>query len=175
VSDDLTLYDLANQVLDAGYNCTKQEWGDDLLKLAGKHSKSEAIKQDLHDKLTAALGSYVSDVKARREKTAHAKRLMNRAVSYSGRVMTPTISIRNAEGISQGVLWIDATPRQFIEAVQREQAIVDGPHDSNRVRWNLVRACLDDEHLLGLPTLKDVCVELGVDPDTLGLSELEAS
>lgn len=175
MSDDLTLYDLANQALDAGYDCTKQEWGEELLRLADLHSESVAIQQELRDKHVATLGKYVSDVKAQREKRAHAKRLMNRAVSYSGRVMTPTISIRNADGVTQGVLWIDATPRQFIEAVRREQAIVDGRNDSNRVRWNLARACLDDEHLLDLPTLKDVCAEMGVDPDTLGLSELGAA
>jgi hypothetical protein len=89
--------------------------------------------------------------------------------------MAPTISIRNAEGGSQGVLWIYASPAQFIDAVRREQAIVDGRNASNRLRWEIVRMLEQDDHLRELATLKDVCVELGIDPDTLDLEALEAS
>ncbi len=175
MTDDLTLYDLANQVLDWGNDCTKHEWGEELLRLAQLHPDAISVQQELNDKIVAGLGKYVSDIKASRERKAHAARLMNRAVSYSGRVMTPTISIRDETGATQGVLWIHATPAQFIDAVLREQAVVDGRNRSNRLRLHLVKRMQADESLRELAMLKDVCDAEGIDPDTLGLDELEAS
>lgn len=174
---DLTLADLAEQVLLANYTGTKDQWGEELLQLVDAHD-ARCLAEEVRRKTVAALGNQVSQVKSRRERTAQNERLMARAVSADGRPMgkplSPTLSVRTESGARQSTLWIFATPRQYIDAVLREQKVIDGRNDSNAIRLHLVDLIQEDEHLQDLPTLKDVCDELGINPDTLGLEDLEA-
>lgn len=123
----------------------------------------------------SALGAYVQGIKAAEEKRKQADRLMSLGVSTAtGRPISPVISIRRPDGSSQGVLWTEAEPLAFVEAVLREQRVVDGRNDSNALRLAIVRLIESREDLAALPTLGDVCREVGVDPDALDLSELSA-
>lgn len=172
MSDDVTLLDLAQQVLTWAPNGTKQEWGAELLRLVHAH-QSESLDREVENKLIAALGTYASGLKASRERSEQAQRMLDRGIAYNGRLVTPTIAVRGDIG-SQQVLWTEATPRQFIDAVLREQKVIDGRNDSNRMRRQLVELLLQDERLLDLDSLGAVCTELGIDPDTLALEELPA-
>lgn len=171
---DLNLSDLADQVLIANYNGTKHDWGRELLELVEAHDEAH-LTDAVHEKTIAALGNVVNQRKTHRETAAKNERLASRAVTYTGRPLNPTISVRTESGARQGVLWIYATPRQYIDAVIREQKVIDGRNDANAVRLQLVEVMNQDGHLQDLPTLKDVCDELGIDPDTLGLEDLESA
>lgn len=171
---DLTLSDLADQVLMANYNGTKRDWGQELLDLVRAHDEQHLMTA-VHEKTVTALGNVVNSRKTSRETAAKNERLASRAVAYTGRPLNPTISVRTESGARQGVLWIYATPRQYIDAVIREQKVIDGRNDANAVRLQLVELMQQDDHLQDLATLKDVCDELGIDPDTLGLDDLDAA
>lgn len=71
------------------------------------------------------------------------------------------------------MLWTEASPRQFIEAVLREQSVIDGRNDSNAIRLQVVEMIQTDKRLMELGTLRDVCAELDVDPDMLGLDDTD--
>lgn len=165
---------IAEQVLGLHPKGTKLEWGKAFMALADDNFCDDPDLQDwLESREYSSLGKYVSDVRASKEKAAQNERLMSRGVAVaSGRPVNPSLSIRH-EGVTQLTAWTEATPEQFIEAVLREQRVVDGRSDANAVRLGLVELMKDDEHLLSLPTLADVCAELGIDPDTLGLDDLE--
>lgn len=170
--DHVSPKDIAEQVLGDSPSATKNEWGQDFLRLAQEHDQ-ESIEAFIHDRLVANLGSYVAKVKEVREEKRQQERLMQLGVSYAGRPITRTISVsRSNGGGRQMMLWTEASPAQFIEAVQREQHVIDGRKDSNAVRLLVVKMLTRDETLMGLPTLGDVCNHLDVDPDTLGLEEL---
>lgn len=172
---DLTLSDLADQVLSANRNGSKHEWGSDLLALTQAHDEPE-IDDEVRGKTIAALGNVVNGRKSAQEKQAQRDRLANLAISYDGRpLLNPTLSVRAPSGARQGKLWIDATPQEYIEAVIREQRVVDGRNNANAIRLQLVEVMQRDEHLMTLPTLKDVCAELNINPDALGLEDLECA
>jgi hypothetical protein len=167
---DLNLYSLAEQVLRANPKATKYEWGVELRQLVQFHD-DRSVNAEVEEKTLTVLGQYVAGIKTNIEKQAQAERHIDRAVSYSGRLMTPTLSVRTDLG-SQTMLWTEASPQQFMEAVLREQAIIDGRRDSNRVRLSVFEMLKEDDQLSELPTLGDVCKQLHIDPDTLGLDEL---
>jgi hypothetical protein len=90
-----------------------------------------------------------------------------------GRPAVPdTIPVRTRTGETQLKLWPDAAPAEFVEAVFREQKIIDGRHRANQLRVDLAHDIKADPVLEHLPTLRDVCVRLSIDPDTLGLDDL---
>lgn len=168
---DLTLTDLAEQVLDSDPAGSKHAWGEETLRLVELHQNA-MVDAEVRVLIVTALGRRVAGIKGQRERVAMNNRLVDRGVSYTGRPITPTLSIRDTNGARQYVLWTEASPQQFIEAVLREQVTIDGRNDSNAVRLQVVEMVQADKHLMGLPTLRAVCDELGVDPDTLGLEDL---
>lgn len=163
---------IAEQVLGLHPGASKVEWGKAFLALA-----EDFDDEDLGEWLTRrqhySLGEYVASVKNAREKSAQNKRLLDRGISVAtGRPINPSLSIRR-EGVTQLAAWVQASPEEFVEAVLREQRVVDGRRDANAVRMALVELMKDDDGLMALLTLADVCDELGIDPDTLGLDDLE--
>lgn len=170
----MSLVDLAADVLLWDPKGSKHDWGVDLLRRveAAEDDERDTLNAEVREKMIAKLGEYVSGVKASSEKARQAERML--AVGYNGRPITPTVSVRNIDGSTQSMLWVDATPAQFLEAVLREQSVIDGRRDSNIVRLKVVDMLRQDESLMDLPSLRDVCTVLNVDPDTLGLEELGA-
>lgn len=166
----MSLADLASDVLAWDRRASKHEWGLDLLARV-EDADDDALNEEVREKLIGKLGDYVAGVKAAAEKARQAERML--AVGYNGRPITPTVSVRNEDGSTQTMLWIDASPAQFMDAVLREQSVVDGRLRSNIVRLKVVDMLRQDDCLMDLPTLQDVCNALGVNPDTLGLDELD--
>ena len=164
---EVTLHDLAEEVLSIYPSARKDEWGEELIRRVGQ--EGDAIQQEAHAKFVAAMGAYVSNIKAAQARAEQAERVAQ--VSYHGRPLTPTISVRTDAG-RQLMLWLDASPRQFVEAVFREQSVVVGRLNSNKLRVKVAEMCQQDEQLMELPTLADVCNELDVDPEELELEEL---
>lgn len=172
MKDDF-LESIADQVLDLHPDHSKDEWGRAFLDIAADHDP-EAFEQWARAKLTASASRYVSDRKRAREAKRQAERLITRGVAVAtGRPISPTMSIVADDGSRQQVLWVEASPTQFINAVMREQAIVNGRADSNATRLQVVEYLRSDDNLMSLPTLRDVCAALEIDPDALGLDELE--
>lgn len=164
---------IAEQVIGLHPHGSKREWGRAFLALAEDFADDPELAAWLRAREEASLGRYCADIQQHRQRVAQNERLMTRGVAVAtGRPINPSLSIRN-EGVAQLMHWIEATPEQFIEAVLREQRVVDGRRDANAVRLALVELMKDDERLMKLPTLADVCAELGIDPDTLGLGDLE--
>jgi hypothetical protein len=161
--------ELADDVLAGNPKGSKAEWGRAMRDLAA----AEGMAAYLEAKLIETLGNYVSGRKASNEQHSQVARLAGLEVSHTGRPLSPTISVRRPDGARQLVLWIDATPQQFIDAVFRQQNTIDGLQTANSVRFELAAQMQADESLLALPTLRAVCDRLDLDPDTLGLDELE--
>lgn len=166
---------VAEQVLASHPDGNKEIWGRAFLEVA-EEVDAEALERWTERKVIAAAGRAVSDFKGRREAQRRNERLIARGISVAtGRPISPTISVRSPDGSRQHALWTQVPPQEFVEAVMREQSIVDGRRDANAIRLRLVRMLQADEQLMALPTLGDVCAELDIDPDTLGLDELEAA
>lgn len=166
---------IAEQVAAMDPKGTKSAWGKAFLTLAAEHGMDDLADWQAAQ-LIAASGTYVAKVRAAEERRRQAERLLTLGLSTAGgRPITPTLSVRAEGGGRQGVLWYEATPLQFIEAVMREQAVVDGRAESNAVRMRLAVQIRESEALMALPTLADVCAALGLDPDTLGLEGLEVA
>jgi len=172
LTEDLNAANLAGQVLSESPHGSKLEWGERFLELARFHAMPH-IREFISQRTVAALGSYVAGIKAAEEKKRQNERILSRGISHTGRLITPTISIRGGDGSRQQGLWVEASPFQFIEAVLREQNVIDGRAASNAMRMKVVEMLQSDPGLMDLATLGEVCRELGVDPDTLGLDELE--
>lgn len=166
--------ELAEEIIAALPAGTASEWGEAFILAVEEHG-DDTVAAWLHDKQVAAMGRYVSGVLARRRAKERADRLIARGVSVAtGRAITPTLSVRGEDGARQLVLWVEATPLQFIDAVEREQNVIEGRLGANRTRLAIAEAIKDDDHLMDAPTLAVVCERLGIDPDVLGLDELEA-
>lgn len=164
----LTPTDLAEQVVASLPNGTLTEWGAELINLARFHGMDFWLDQ----RLTQSCGAFAKNTYQQLEQRRQAERLVARGVTYSGKPMSSTISIKNDDGSRQTVLWIDASPAAFIEAVLTEQAVIRGRQDANSLRFQVVEMLQDDPTLRELPTLGAVCEACGIDPDTLGLDEL---
>lgn len=162
------LVELADEVLDDMPNATKYEWGQEL----SKRARSENLYAEINDRLNTSMGALVTSRKSTRESAAMDARAPK--VGYDGSLLSPVISVANPDGGRQLTLWVNATPDQYVNAVTREQNVVDGRNRSNKVRLQLVERMIADPTLMELPHLKDVCVALRIDPDTLGLAELTA-
>lgn len=172
--DDLTERDLAEQVLTSLPNGTKNAHGSALLRLIEQHDINH-VNAWRQGRLIASLGRYVSDVRADLERQRQAERDLTYGVASStGLPISPTLSVKTDEG-RQLLLWYRASPRQFIDAVLREQQVVDGRHSSNALRMQVVQLLLDHEELMDLPTLEDVCKSLELNPQSLDLDSLEAA
>lgn len=167
-ADDLSPNDLAEQVIRMLPRGNLAEWGAEMVKLARFHK----FDGWLDDRLAASCANYVKSVKTSMDQRAQSERLMARGVAYNGRAVSPTISIAGKDGGRQTVLWVEASPQAFMEAVLAEQSVIDGRNQSNRVRFQLVALMQEDPALADLPTLGDVCRACGIDPDTLGLGDL---
>lgn len=165
---------ITDQVLHLHPDGNKTEWGEVFLDLAAEQDP-DAFEEWSRTKLLAAAGNAVSRESSRRRERERNERLLSRGVAAAtGRPINPTMSFRAADGSRQLLLWIDASPQQFVDAVMREQAIVDGRNDANAVRLQVVELLRKNKRLMALSTLRDVCTEMEIDPDTLGLDELEA-
>lgn len=162
--------ELAESVLALNPNGTKSEWGIEMKNLC----ESCGMDDYLDLKLIDTLGAYVSGRKAVEARKAQSEKLASRAVSYAGRPLSPTISIRRDDGARTLELWTNASPRAFLDAVLREQHVVDGRLKANAVRFQVARDILSDDELMELATLGEVCAVKDIDPDTLGLDELSA-
>jgi hypothetical protein len=174
VSEELR-HAIAEEVIDLHPGADKATLGQAFLDTA-EGSDMADFDDWCRAQLLRVAGQYVSGIRAAREKRRRNERLLSRGVAVAtGRPITPTISVRGTDGSRQQVLWVEATPRQFVDAVLREQAVVDGRAESNAIRMQLAELVRGDEQLMALPALRDVCAELAIDPDTLGLEELEAS
>lgn len=170
MNGDRFTQDLAEEVIADLPNGSKQERGEEFLVRAEERG---VLAEWIRERTVASLGSYVHGVKVGLERREQAQRLISYGVSAAtGRPITPTLSVRTEDGSRQGVLWIDATPAQFIEAVLREQNVIDGRSDSNAVRLKVVRLLEERPDLMTLPTLGHVCKVIGMDPDALGLDGL---
>ncbi len=164
---------IAEQVLGLYPDSSKVEWGQAFLELAGGFDEPEFAVW-LEAREHSSLGAYVAAVKSAKERRAQHERLMARGLAVAtGRPINPAMSIRRDGYAPTSMLWTEAQPQEFIEAVMREQRVVQGRLDANAARLALVALMKDDEHLLSLPSLGHVCDELGIDPDTLGLGDLE--
>jgi hypothetical protein len=161
----ITPHDLAEQVVTANPTGTKDEWSQDFLALVPAHGLEWFVKQQTAN----AIGQYVSNVEANRRKRRQKEEALRRGISVA--THSPVISVRGAEG-RQLMLWIDASPAQYLEAVLTEQAVVDGRGRANVVRLRLAQRMQAEPELLALATLGEVCKAIGVDPDVLGLDEL---
>lgn len=170
---DLTLHDLAEDVLDGNPNGTKDQWGAALIRAVGDgellDGGRDAIQVEATHKYVASMGAFVSGIKAARERARQVERTAH--VTYHGRPLTPTVSVRTDAG-RQLMLWLDASPRQFVEAVFREQSVALGRLNSNKLRLKIAEMCQQDDELMDLPTLAHVCDALDVDPDDLELEAL---
>lgn len=165
-------HDLAEQVLAWDYHASKNEWGEEMLRLVRSHNDDE-LTQFVHERTVAALGAYIGSVKAAMERRKQQERILQRGISTATRrPVNPYLSVRGSDGSRQGLLWIEATPVQFMEAVFREETVVRGRAEANAVRMQLAELIQQDDGLQDLSSLKDVCSELHIDPDTLGLEEL---
>lgn len=164
---EVSLHDLAEEVLSVSPNGNKTEWGEALIRLVG--DQGDAIAAEAHSKYVAAMGAFVSSVKAAQARAEQAARIAH--ITYHGRPLTPTVSVRGEYG-RQLKLWLDASPREFVEAVFREQSVVLGRLNSNKLRIKIAELCQQDDALMELPTLADVCNELDIDPAQLELEEL---
>lgn len=167
---DITLHDLAGDVLAANPEGTKTQWGAALIRLVG--DQEDAIVAEAQAKYVAAMGAYVSGVKAAQARADQSERTAH--VTYHGRPLTPTVSVRGEHG-RQLKLWLDASPREFVEAVFREQSVVLGRLNSNKLRVKIAEMCRQDDALMDLDTLTDVCQELHLDPAELELEELDVA
>lgn len=172
---DLTARDLAEQVIAWDAHASKSEWGEEMLRLIHEHDV-DSLHEFVHAQTVHSLGAYVSSVKAGMEKKRQYERQLKRGVSTAtGRPVKPTMSIRQDDGSTTHMLWIEASPQQYVEAVLREARVVAGRAASNEIRMQVVEAIQGDENLADLPTLADVCRELAIDPDTLELAELASA
>lgn len=167
--------DIADEIIAGDREGGKDEWGREMWRLINEHDDEE-LNGFLHRRIITTLGAYVTSVNASNERRKQNKRLLSRGVSTAtSRPVTPTLSVRRDNGTRQAALWTEVSPRQYMEAVFREQRVVQGRFDSNAIRMQVAELIRDDEHLMSLSTLDAVCAELNVDPDTLGLADLEAS
>lgn len=172
-----TLGDFAAIVLDDMPDATKDECGAALARLVGDLYGAERWQHEAHARYIRSLGAVVSALSARTKDAEKRERLAlatENGIAYNGRPITETLSVRRDDGSRQLVLWTQATPSQFVEAVLREEAVAAGRVRSNRVRMQLASIIADDEHLMALPTLAAVCEREGINPDSLGLDELSA-
>jgi hypothetical protein len=174
VSEELR-QSIAEQVLGMHPDADKNTWGRAFLELADEHDMPD-LEDWREAQVVLAASRLVTRVKAARERRRRDERLLSRGVAVTtGRPITPSISVRTEDGARQTVLWVEATPRQFVDAVLREQAVVDGRAESNAIRMQLAELLQGDKKLMSLPALREVCAELEIDPDTLGLDELGAA
>lgn len=167
MNEEITPADLADQVLDAMPNGSKLEWGDELRALANVNHMDDFIDR----KLTEGLGQFVSSRKAALARKDQAAKAL--AIGYNGSALSPVLSVRS-NGATTLALWVDVSPKQYVEAVLREQNVVEGRNRSNQIRLQLATQMIADDILMGLSTLREVCTAIGVDPDALGLDELSA-
>lgn len=163
---------IAEQVLAMHPKGGHAQWGHAYIDLVDELDADE-VRPWMDERQAKDLGRYVGQVEAEREKRRRNERLMARGVAVgTGRPITPTLSVRTPRG-TRLMLWTEASPAQFVEAVLREQNVTEGRLAANAVRLTLVQAIKGDDELMALPTLADVCERLGVDPDSLGLTDLE--
>jgi hypothetical protein len=171
---DITEHDLAEQVIAMLPEGTTAQHGATLLDLIEQHATPSLLGWS-HSRHVTSLGTYVKGVKADQEKRRQAERDITYGVSSAtGLPISPTLSVKTDAG-PQLMLWFRASPQQFVEAVLREQQVVDGRHNSNSVRMRVVQLLLDNEELMALATLEDVCRSLGLDPQALNLNELDVA
>lgn len=164
--DYLTPADLADQALEIeGTSASKTILGKRMLDLIAEHDEAH-INSWRHARLVASMGAFVSQHKARLIQDEAPK------VSYQGVPMTGGISVGSSNSSRQMALWLDVSPQEFIDAVQREQNVVDGRSASNRVRLQIMQIVTADEELSQLPTLRAVLDALEIDPNELNLDEL---
>lgn len=171
MSDDIQPIDLAEQVLSANYLGTQAQWGRELRLLLDAHDEPHLLDWQ-RERLESSLANYVKQHKTRLEHIRQQERALAIGITPNGRLINPTISVRNEAGGRQTLLWVEATPSQFIEAVLCEQSVIDGRNQSNRLRLHVVELLQQDESLMALPTLGAVCGAVGIDPDSLGLDDL---
>ncbi len=172
MSDELR-HAIAEQVIGLDPDGNKTTWGKAFLELAEQYGMSD-FGDWKNAQLISICGTQVGRVKTAIERKQKNARLLERGVAVgTGLNVNPTISVRTKDGARQLMLWTKATPAQFLAAVFREQAIVDGRAESNAIRMQLAERLRKDELLMELPTLGDVCAALEIDADILGLDELE--
>ena len=165
---------IADQVLGLLPTGSKVDWANKFMDIADEQD-DPAINAWLEQRLIVAIGDYINGRKALAAKHRQNQRLIDLGISVvNGRPISPHLSVRGDDGTRQGVLWIEATPQQFVDAVFREQAVVDGRAAANAVRMQLAGLIQSTPDLMVLPSLREVCDELKLDPDTLGLEELAA-
>ena len=187
-----TLADFADEVIAAIPDAEdKLMWGRAMDELIAATDDDDPVRDEARGKYLMALAQVVSNRLAgiaRREAKRRAKDAAEREsmgeegfhVDANGRpfgrkaemVMSPMISVKNESGGSQLTLWTKASPARFVEAVIREQSVVDGRSDANAIRMAVVRIINTDESLMALPTVQDVLDVLGIDHEVLALGDL---
>jgi hypothetical protein len=110
-----------------------------------------------------ALGRSVAATKAATARSEAPK------VTHDGRAMdmTPTITVKN-----QLRLWTEVSPKEWVDAVLREDRVSRGRARMNAVRMEIAKLVDGDERLLALDTMGDVCEALGLDPTNVNLDDL---
>jgi hypothetical protein len=174
-----TLHELAEKVLADRPEDTIEQWGRALRSAVRKHPERAKLNREVEGRLIATLGQYVKAVKADAEAKAQRERRLEQSkktpkITYKGKVLAPTLSVRKPDGGRQLVLWVDVSPAVFVEAVNAQQNRIDGMNAANAVRIEVATKIRESEPLRSLATLREVCDQLGIDPDTLGLEELGA-
>lgn len=156
---DITPRDLAEQAIALHPKSTAAVLGIELSRLISLHAPHlESWREELAIK---ALGRYCNTVKAQLNQEGAPR------VTYDGRPMTSTISVNG-----QLKLWTECSPAEFVEAVLREQNVVDGRDQSNRSRRAFVNLLRQREDLMAMPTLGDAAQAAGWDVAALDLDEL---
>lgn len=158
-----TEYDLAVSVIAENPDATKVALAEAMYARLTA-STDVALKDFLRRQTIRGLANYMGATKAAMEADAAPK------VSYGGRPMTSTIAVNG-----QLKLWTACSPQEFVDAVLREDAVVTGRAESNRVRTAFVDQLKASSDLMSLPTLADAVAAAGWDIDALDLDSLEAS
>lgn len=166
MTTDDTPADLARKVIKRTPDGTIDQWGTQLDKMIDKADEGYLNEWRL-GAVRQTLGRFVKATKARLEADQGPK------VSHDGKPlgMTPTLSVRTEKG-RQLKLWTECSPDQFIEAVIREQRTVDGRHNSNALRMQVVELLEKRDDLRSMETLAVVLDAIGQDPAELKLDEL---
>lgn len=165
--------DLARQAV--GMATEKHERAAALLELIEFHLGADFAEAWFREAAVSRASAVIDKVAAGDARKIAAQRAVQLGVAAgTGRPVSPTLSVRTEHG-RQLMLWQQATPRQFVEAVRTEQAVALGRLDANKPRHKLVERMLCEPALLTLPSLADVCRALGVDVVTLDLDSLPSA
>lgn len=157
---DVTARDLVEQAIQMHPDAKDSTLGVALDRLIDLHG-TPILRAFRRAQMLKALTTYCKSIKASMERES------GPTVSYAGRPMTSTLGVNG-----QLKLWTECSPAEFIDAVAKEQRVIDGRNDSNRTRRAFVDLLRSRGDLLELPTLGAALEAAGWDANALDLDDL---